>query len=85
MHATTPHLASGAGMAVEDALVLGEALEASSSVAAALARYMERRWNRCRTVVESSVRIGELEMANADPAEQRRLLAEASATLAGPI
>lgn len=85
VHATTPHLASGAGMAVEDALVLGEALEASSSVAAALARYMERRWNRCRTVVESSVRIGELEMANADPAEQRRLLAEASATLAGPI
>lgn len=85
IHATTPHLASGAGMAVEDALVLAEELGATGSVSAALPRYVERRWQRCRTVVESSVRIGELEMANGDPAEQQRLLAEASAALAAPI
>jgi 2-polyprenyl-6-methoxyphenol hydroxylase-like FAD-dependent oxidoreductase len=84
-HATTPHLASGAGMAVEDGLVLAEELEAAGSVASALERFMERRWSRCRLVVENSVRIGELEVAGADPETQQRLLGEASAALAAPI
>ncbi len=30
-HATTPHLASGAGLAVEDAIVLAEEIERASS------------------------------------------------------
>jgi 2-polyprenyl-6-methoxyphenol hydroxylase-like FAD-dependent oxidoreductase len=85
VHATTPHLASGAGMAVEDALVLGDELEGAATVDAALARFMERRWDRCRIVVESSVRIGELEIAHSDPSEQQRLMTEASAALAAPL
>jgi len=50
-HATTPHLASGAGMAVEDALVLAEELIGLGSIESALERFMERRWSRCRLVV----------------------------------
>jgi hypothetical protein len=72
-------------MAVEDGLVLAEELEAAGSVASALGRFMERRWSRCRLVVENSVRIGELEVAGADPETQQRLLGEASAALAAPI
>jgi 2-polyprenyl-6-methoxyphenol hydroxylase-like FAD-dependent oxidoreductase len=84
-HATTPHLASGAGMAVEDALVLGDELDVADSVEAALRRFMERRWERCRLVVENSLKIGELEMAGSDPSEQQRLMGESSAALAAPL
>ncbi|WP_310222571.1 FAD-dependent monooxygenase [Sphingobium xenophagum] len=60
VHATTPHLASGAGAAVEDALVLGEELQrAGQDVLGALHAYTERRYERCRIVVEGSVAIGQ--------------------------
>lgn len=60
VHATTPHLASGAGAAMEDALVLGEELQrAGDDVPKALNAYTERRYERCRIVVEGSIAIGE--------------------------
>jgi len=63
VHATTPHLASGAGISVEDALVLVEELKkAAPSIEAALAAFTERRFERCRFVVETSVAIGERQM-----------------------
>ena len=62
-HATTPHLASGAGLAVEDALVLGEGLASDAALEDVLRRFTARRYERCRMVVENSVRLGELEMA----------------------
>jgi 2-polyprenyl-6-methoxyphenol hydroxylase-like FAD-dependent oxidoreductase len=65
-HATTPHMASGAGIAVEDGLVLAEELAGDQPVERALARFMERRFERARLVVENSVRIGEIEMAAGD-------------------
>jgi 2-polyprenyl-6-methoxyphenol hydroxylase-like FAD-dependent oxidoreductase len=62
VHATTPHLASGAGIAVEDALVLVEELERhGSNVAAAIETFTERRYERCRFVVETGVAIGEVQ------------------------
>jgi 2-polyprenyl-6-methoxyphenol hydroxylase-like FAD-dependent oxidoreductase len=61
-HATTPHLASGAGLAAEDGLVLAEEISKNSNVQASLQRFMERRYERARLVVETSVRIGESEM-----------------------
>lgn len=60
-HATTPHLASGAGMAVEDGLVLCELLQQHDSLPAAFAAFMQRRWERCRLVVENSVAIGAMQ------------------------
>jgi 2-polyprenyl-6-methoxyphenol hydroxylase-like FAD-dependent oxidoreductase len=85
VHATTPHLASGAGMAVEDACVLVDELEKAPDVDAALAAFMERRFDRCRIVVENSVRMGELEMAAAPDREQAELMRETMATLAGNV
>jgi 2-polyprenyl-6-methoxyphenol hydroxylase-like FAD-dependent oxidoreductase len=61
-HATTPHLASGAGLAIEDALVLAEELERHPDVDQALAAHSERRYPRCRAVVETSLAIGEAQM-----------------------
>ncbi|MEO6339686.1 MAG: FAD-dependent oxidoreductase [Caulobacteraceae bacterium] len=62
-HATTPHLASGAGLAAEDGLVLAEEMARHDGVAEALAAFMERRFERARLIVESSVRIGEIQMS----------------------
>ncbi len=76
-HATTPHLASGAGLAVEDALVLAELLAADVALDQALRRFTARRYERCRMVVENSVRLGELEMSRA-PAQQQAELQRAS-------
>lgn len=84
-HATTPHLASGAGMAVEDALVLGEALGNHQSLDAAFDAFTQRRWERCRLIVTNSIRLGELEMAGSLPEEQQRLMEESIAALAAPI
>ena len=42
-HASSPNMAQGAAMAVEDALVLAETLTADQSVDHALASYVERR------------------------------------------
>jgi 2-polyprenyl-6-methoxyphenol hydroxylase-like FAD-dependent oxidoreductase len=67
-HATTPHLASGAGMAVEDALVLGEEIaRGGRSVEAALSAYSARRYPRCADVVETSVAIGTLQLGGGSP------------------
>lgn len=67
-HATTPHLASGAGMAVESAIVLAEeVMREGRSVAAGLAAYEDRRFERCRFVVETSLAVGKLQLAGAGP------------------
>lgn len=62
-HATTPHMASGAGIAAEDGLVLARELQARDDVSSALHAFMERRFERARLVVENSVMIGDMEMA----------------------
>lgn len=54
VHATTPHLGQGAGMAIEDALVLADELVAADAIEPALTTYRNRRFERCRYIVESS-------------------------------
>ena len=83
-HATTPHMASGAGLAVEDGLVLAEELAKTDDLAAALRQFMARRLARARLVVDTSVRQGEMEIAGADRAQQTALLASASRALVQP-
>lgn len=75
VHATTPHLASGAGMAVEDAVVLADELGKTDDILAALTRFGQRRFERCRMVVENSVRLGELEMTGGSPQDHSSLMA----------
>lgn len=74
-HPTTPQLASGAGMGIEDALVLAEIFQKESNVEKAFAEFMHRRENRCRLVVQSSMEIGRLEQQRA-PVEQQTAVVE---------
>ena len=85
VHATTPQLASGAGMSVEDGIVLVEELLRADSVQAAFAAFMERRFERCRMVVENSLELGRLEVAGASIEAQAALLNRSLDILSQPI
>jgi 2-polyprenyl-6-methoxyphenol hydroxylase-like FAD-dependent oxidoreductase len=84
-HATTPHLASGAGLAVEDGLVLADFLSSDLALDDALAQFTARRYDRCRMVVENSVRLGELEMGRAAGEEHAALQTSSMLALNAPI
>lgn len=61
-HTTTPHHAQGAAMAVEDAVVLSELLAKDADLDGLLDQFMERRWDRCKLVVEASIQVGDWEL-----------------------
>ncbi len=84
-HPTTPQLASGAGIAVEDALVIAEELQVERPMAATLEAFTLRREARCRLVVSSSIEIGRLEQARAPVDQQTAIVEKALAKLAEPI
>ena len=85
VHATTPHLASGACIGIEDGLVLADELARPGPVSEALQRFQARRWERCRMVVENSCRLGEIEITGGDKQEHARLMGESMMALAQPI
>jgi len=85
VHATTPHLASGACIGLEDAIVLAEEIGRNARVDVALAAFEERRWERCRMVVENSFRLGEIEIAGGDKEEHARIMRDSLMALAQPI
>lgn len=85
VHATTPHMASGACIGIEDALVLADELSRAGSVDQALDRYLSRRWERCRMVVQNSGRLGEIEIAGGDKEEHGRIMRATLGALAAPI
>jgi 2-polyprenyl-6-methoxyphenol hydroxylase-like FAD-dependent oxidoreductase len=84
-HPTTPQLASGAGIAVEDGLVLAEELLADRPIAETLDAFTARREHRCRLVVEGSIEIGRLEQERAPVEAQTAVVQRALAQLAEPI
>lgn len=83
-HATSAHMGMGGGMALEDAVVLGQVIDSEATVPEALAAFMRRRFERVKVVVETSVKLGQLEQQNASPAENVALLTHAFAALAQP-
>jgi 2-polyprenyl-6-methoxyphenol hydroxylase-like FAD-dependent oxidoreductase len=83
VHATTPHLASGAGIAVESALALVDELAAAETVESGLTAYQERRYERCRDVVETSVAVGKLQLEGGSPDQIGALIGGALHRLAG--
>jgi 2-polyprenyl-6-methoxyphenol hydroxylase-like FAD-dependent oxidoreductase len=85
VHATTPHMASGACIGIEDALVLADELSRADSVPGALSAFQARRWERCRMVVENSARLGQIEMENGSKDEHGRIMRETLMALAAPI
>jgi 2-polyprenyl-6-methoxyphenol hydroxylase-like FAD-dependent oxidoreductase len=84
-HPTTPQLASGAGMAVEDALVLEQEVARHSTAAEVFDAYMTRRFPRCHLVVMNSLAIGRLEQARAPIEAQTKLVEDSLRALAAPI
>jgi 2-polyprenyl-6-methoxyphenol hydroxylase-like FAD-dependent oxidoreductase len=89
-HSTTPHLAQGAAMAIEDAVLLGELMGGDAPVPKLLEEFMNRRFARVKFVVDSSLQIGAWEMEewegihnpDADPG---RLLHSATLALMAPF
>jgi 2-polyprenyl-6-methoxyphenol hydroxylase-like FAD-dependent oxidoreductase len=81
-HATTPHLGQGAGMAIEDAIVAAEELTKNVPISEAMSAFMKRRFDRCKYIVEESVKAGKWEMErnpNADRAGQVKKMLEVTA------
>lgn len=85
VHATTPHLASGAGMAVESGIALAEELARAETIAGGLQAYEDRRFPRCEDVITSSVAIGALQLAHGSPQDHAAILEGALARLNDPF
>lgn len=69
VHATTPHLGQGAGMAIEDSLVLADELTKADTPEQAFEAYHARRFERCRYIVERSRAIGDAQLGKGPPAD----------------
>lgn len=61
-HTTTPHLAQGAAMAIEDAVLLGELLGGDGALDMALDEFMRRRFDRAKYVVDQSIQLATWEL-----------------------
>ena len=83
-HATSSHLGMGGGMALEDSVVLGQCIAAAATLPEALDAFMARRFDRVKTVVDSSVGLSKLEQANAPPSKNMALLVAAFGALSQP-
>ena len=66
-HGATPHCGQGAAQAIEDGIVLAEELAKDVAVTAALKSFSERRYERCRAIVEGSEQVGRWEQDHSLP------------------
>lgn len=85
VHATTPHLGQGAGMAIEDSLVLAEELARHDTVEGALTAYRNRRFDRCAYIVRSSLAICMGQLGKAPPVDNAKATHEMFEVVAQPI
>jgi 2-polyprenyl-6-methoxyphenol hydroxylase-like FAD-dependent oxidoreductase len=60
-HGTSPHCGQGGAQAVEDGVVLADEAVKDIPVEQVLDNFMRRRYERCKTIVEGSERIGRWE------------------------
>lgn len=85
-HTTTPHMAWGVGLAIEDSLVLADLLAEGVSPHEIHSRLSERRFARCRLVVDGSLQLSRWEREPDTPgADPGRLIGETFKALAAPI
>jgi 2-polyprenyl-6-methoxyphenol hydroxylase-like FAD-dependent oxidoreductase len=85
-HATPPHLASGAGIAIEDAIVLPRCLGRHDTVAGAFGEFMAQRYERCRMVIDNSRALSRFDIDPDAPRDQAAaLMTDTWAALAEPI
>ena len=83
-HATTSNMGMGGGMALEDGAVLGQCVASASTLEEALCEFMDRRYERVRLVVETSVALSRLDQARAPRSESMALFKSAFEALAQP-
>jgi 2-polyprenyl-6-methoxyphenol hydroxylase-like FAD-dependent oxidoreductase len=84
-HTTTPHLGQGAGMAIEDSLVLADELARHEDVDAAFTAYRARRFERCDYIVRASLAICLGQLGKGPPVDNAQATAEMFAVTAQPI
>lgn len=85
VHATTPHLASGAGIAIEGAIVLAEELARRHYLEGALLAYAGRHYDRARLVVTASGRLGQIEQQGGSREEHTQVMVRAQEALLAPL
>jgi naringenin degradation protein FdeE len=83
-HATTAHLTSMGGMAIEDGAALAEELARVSTVEEALNAFQQRRMERTRIVVETAKELLQMQLENADVESTAKVRNRALAVLSTP-
>jgi 2-polyprenyl-6-methoxyphenol hydroxylase-like FAD-dependent oxidoreductase len=91
VHATIPQLGSGAALAIEDAVVLAEEISKDIDAMQALENYMQRRYERCKMIIDVSNTLAEWEQKEwrgeplPEGANIGMLMGKTLAALAAPI
>lgn len=85
VHATTPHLGQGAGMAIEDSLVLADELAKHDTPEAAFKAFRDRRFERCKYIVEKSHAICMGQLGKGPPVDNAAATQEMFAIVSEPI
>lgn len=85
VHASTPHLAQGAGMAIEGGLVLADELSKAATPEAAFTAYRARRFDRVAHVAKVSVAIGDGQMGKGPQVDMNAAIGQTMALMAQPI
>ncbi len=84
-HSTTPHLGQGAGMAIEDSVVLAEELDKADTVSAAFKSFQARRFDRCKYIVDASLAICRSQLGEGPRVDQGRATGEMMQAVAQPL
>lgn len=85
VHATTPHLGQGAGMAIEDSLVLADEISKHDTPEAAFRAFRDRRFDRCKYIVEKSLAICHGQLGRGPPVDNAAATHEMFAIVSQPI
>lgn len=85
VHATTPHLGQGAGLAIEDSIVLADEIARNDTPEAAFKAFRDRRFERCRYIVDKSLDICRGQLGKGPPVDNAQATAEMFRIVAEPI
>lgn len=85
VHSTTPHLGQGAGLAIEDAIVLADELTKAATPIEAFKNYRDRRFERCDYIVKSSLAICLGQLGKGPLVDNGKATAESIAVVSKPI
>ena len=72
-------------MAIEDAIVLAEELTRADDIEAAFIAFRDRRYDRCKYIVESSLAICHSQLGKGPPVEQAVVTKDMFRVVSAPI